>query len=127
MSQLDRTDDELSTNNVMALKRRLAVLEERNAELQGHVEKKKNHGDPYLIYGRAIRRLVCLTGRIENMIDEFDRRVALGDPEDNDRTHSVEEKRLYQSYKELIRWIPSVQKLINSQSDVYDLALVYGR
>jgi len=42
-----------------------------------------SHGDPYLMAGRAIRRLVCLTDRIEDLVGEYDRRTSLYDEDDN--------------------------------------------
>lgn len=38
-----------------------------------------SHGDPYLIAGRAIRRLVSLTDRVEDLVGEYDRRISLDD------------------------------------------------
>jgi hypothetical protein len=39
--------------------------------------------------GRAIRRLVCLTDRIEDLVGEYDRRTSLYD-EDDDPQYSEE-------------------------------------
>jgi len=38
-----------------------------------------SHSDPYLSAGRAIRRLVSLTDRVEDLVGEYDRRISLDD------------------------------------------------
>jgi hypothetical protein len=83
-----------------SLKRRIAALEEQNAELQGESRSNKrsctnmdcymyltqlvsnSHGDIYVPAGRAIRRLVSLTDRVEDLVGEHDRRSALCDEDD---------------------------------------------
>ncbi|KAG2737404.1 hypothetical protein P692DRAFT_20708139, partial [Suillus brevipes Sb2] len=63
-------------SEVAALKRRLAVLEAQNAELRKQPAEEKS--ERLHLEGRVIRRLVCLTERVEDLITEFDRRVTLG-------------------------------------------------
>lgn len=101
MSQSPSPSDNNSPNATHnALKRRIAALEEQNAELQGESHRNKryctnmdfymyltqlmsnSHGDIYVPAGRAIRRLVSLTDRVEDLIGEHDRRSALCDEDD---------------------------------------------
>jgi hypothetical protein len=42
-----------------------------------------SRGDPYLMTGRAIRRLVSLTDRVEDLVGEYDRRTSLYDSDDD--------------------------------------------
>ncbi|KAJ8579610.1 hypothetical protein M405DRAFT_870125 [Rhizopogon salebrosus TDB-379] len=79
MSQSPSPNDvDTSNDNHAALKRRIAALEEQNAELRGESGNKR-HSDPYLSAGRAIRRLVSLTDRVEDLVGEYDRRISLDD------------------------------------------------
>ncbi|KAG1897730.1 uncharacterized protein F5891DRAFT_1191658 [Suillus fuscotomentosus] len=57
MSQLPDDDLPASSENYNALKRRIAFLEEQNADLQGESNRSKSRNDPYLTSGRAIWRL----------------------------------------------------------------------
>lgn len=101
MSQSPSPSDNNSPNATHnALKRRIAALEEQNAELQGESHRNKrcctnmncymyltqlmsnSHGDIYVPAGRAVRRLVSLTDRVEDLIGEHDRRSALCDEDD---------------------------------------------
>ncbi|KAG1873477.1 hypothetical protein C8R48DRAFT_746185 [Suillus tomentosus] len=125
MSQSPSPSDNNSPNATHnALKRRIAALEEQNAELQGESHRNKSHGDIYVPAGRAIRRLVSLTDRVEDLIGEYDRRSALCDEDDQ---HTEEEERTYQSFQQLLRWVPCVRSLINSQSDGYQLNVAYQK
>ncbi|KAG2050958.1 hypothetical protein BDR06DRAFT_1010713 [Suillus hirtellus] len=65
-----------------ALKRRIATLEDQNSELRGE-SGPKSRGDPYLMTGRAIRHLVSLTDRVEDLVGEYDRRTSLYDDDDD--------------------------------------------
>ncbi|KAG2152856.1 hypothetical protein DEU56DRAFT_908040 [Suillus clintonianus] len=107
-----------------ALKRRIAALEEQNAELQGESRSKNSRGDIYVTAGRAIRRLVSLTDRIEDLVGEHDRRSSLCDEDDQ---HTEEEEQLYQSFQQLLRWVPCVRNLLNSQSDGYQLNVAFQK
>ncbi|KAG1903121.1 uncharacterized protein F5891DRAFT_978157 [Suillus fuscotomentosus] len=125
MSQSPSPSDNNSPNATHnALKRRIAALEEQNAELQGESHRNKSHGDIYVPAGRAIRRLMSLTDRVEDLIGEHDRRSALCDEDDQ---HTEEEERTYQSFQQLLRWVPCVRSLINSQSDGYQLNVAYQK
>ncbi|KAG1786245.1 uncharacterized protein HD556DRAFT_1449862 [Suillus plorans] len=125
MSQSPSPSDNNSPNATHnALKRRIAALEEHNAELQGESHRNKSHGDIYVPAGRAVRRLVSLTDRVEDLIGEHDRRSALCDEDDQ---HTEEEERTYQSFQQLLRWVPCVRSLINSQSDGYQLNVAYQK
>ncbi|KAG1907974.1 uncharacterized protein F5891DRAFT_974567 [Suillus fuscotomentosus] len=125
MSQSPSPSDNNSPNATHnALKRRIAALEEQNAELQGESHRNKSHGDIYVPAGRAIRRLVSLTDRVEDLIGEHHRRSALCDEDDQ---HTEEEEQTYQSFQQLLRWVPCVRSLINSQSDGYQLNVAYQK
>ncbi|KAG1884204.1 uncharacterized protein F5891DRAFT_971482 [Suillus fuscotomentosus] len=83
-----------------------------------------SHGDIYVPAGRAIRRLVSLTDRVEDLVGEHDRRSALCDEDDQ---HTEEEEQIYQSFQQLLRWVPCVRSLVNSQSDGYQLNIAYQK
>ncbi|KAG1847582.1 hypothetical protein F4604DRAFT_1594334, partial [Suillus subluteus] len=82
--------------------------------------------------GRVIRRLVCLTERVEDLITEFDRRVTLGIELDDDATllmltYSTRDDRRYRSYKKLATWCPSVRKLVHSVVEDSELSCIYSK
>ncbi|KAG2070759.1 hypothetical protein BDR04DRAFT_1155205 [Suillus decipiens] len=107
MSQTSSQNDK-PPSEVAALKRQLAVLEAQNTELHKRpVEEKSTH---LHLKGQVIRRLVCLTERIEDLIAEFDRCVTLGIKLDDDavwmilkRTGVVENDKLSHIYSKLNR------------------------
>ncbi|KAG1737719.1 hypothetical protein EDD22DRAFT_959633 [Suillus occidentalis] len=108
---------------LLSLKRRIAALEELNAELHTPAERKSNN---QVLEGRVIRRLVCLTERVEDLVSEFDRRTTLGttdgsDDEAFESSHTIENRR-YRSYKKLVMWCPSVRMLIQSSAESSELA-----
>jgi hypothetical protein len=86
---------------LVALKRRIAALEEENADLRvrGLPGKKRyvqclkmrqnklikiQSSESNAYYGRPIRRLVCLTERVEDLVAEFNRRIGLGAVNESD-------------------------------------------
>jgi len=82
---------------LLSLKRRIAVLEELNTELRTPAERKgyvlypQTHYNPLIfnsnsqaLEGRVIRRLMCLTERVEDLVSEFDRRTTLGTTDGSD-------------------------------------------
>ncbi|KAG1759764.1 hypothetical protein EDD22DRAFT_782140, partial [Suillus occidentalis] len=78
--------------------------------------------------GRVIRRLVCLTERVEDLITEFDRRVTLGIELDDDASlNDPEDDRRYRSYKKLVTWCPSIRKLIQLVVENSELSYVYSK
>ncbi|KAF8445726.1 hypothetical protein L210DRAFT_3528291 [Boletus edulis BED1] len=95
---------------VMVVNRDEIVLKVASAEMN----KTLDHG--YLREGRVIRRLVSLVDPVTNLIAEYDRRVNLaGDNEEIEFVTSSEaEDRIFHSYKELIRWCPSVEELMKT-------------
>ncbi|KIK36186.1 hypothetical protein CY34DRAFT_26428 [Suillus luteus UH-Slu-Lm8-n1] len=117
MSQSSDYDDP-QNENCSALKRHIAALEEQNAELRGEC-------DPYLLAGQAIRRLVSLNYRVEDLIGEYDRRTTLC--REDDVQHTDEEDRIHDSFEQLRRWVPCVHDLIHSQSDGYQLNSTYQK
>ncbi|KAG1802485.1 hypothetical protein EV424DRAFT_1584541 [Suillus variegatus] len=123
MSQSSDYDDP-QNENCSALKRRIATLEEQNAELRGE-RSNKCRGDPYLLSGRAIRRLVSLNYRVEDLVGEYDRRTTLCG--EDDVQHTDEEDRIYDSFEQLRRWVPCIRDLIHSQSDGYQLNSAYQK
>ncbi|KAG1845188.1 hypothetical protein F4604DRAFT_1937083 [Suillus subluteus] len=126
MSQSPDHDDPQNENH-SALKRRIATLEEQNAELRGE-HSNKSRGDPYLLAGRAIRRLVSLNYRVEDLVGEYDRRTTSCDEDDSVQVqHTGEEERIYNSFKQLLRWVPCVRDLVYSQSDGYQLNTAYQK
>ncbi|KAH7911082.1 hypothetical protein BJ138DRAFT_1186543 [Hygrophoropsis aurantiaca] len=106
---MSHPDDGLPTVNTSDLKRRIALLEAKNEKL-----KAKNKTP-----------LISLTDRVEDLIAEHDRRVTLD--EDDIKEHSEEENRTYRCFQELLRWIPSVRKLVNTQTDVNELSVAYKK
>ncbi|KAG1718990.1 hypothetical protein EDD22DRAFT_963484 [Suillus occidentalis] len=76
--------------------------------------------------GRAIRRLVCLTDRIEDLVGEYDWRTSLYN-EDDDPQYSEEEEKTYQAFQQLLRWVPCIHSLISSQSDGHHLNVIYQK
>ncbi|KAG2117395.1 hypothetical protein BD769DRAFT_1672622 [Suillus cothurnatus] len=115
---------------ILSLKRRIAVLEEQNAELRMPTASEKTTKN-LALEGRVIRRLVCLTERVDDMVAEFDRRIALGasDISEADVLESSDptENRRYRSYKKLLVWCPSVRKLVQSSADSSELAELYSK
>ncbi|KAG1847251.1 hypothetical protein C8R48DRAFT_677597 [Suillus tomentosus] len=126
MSQLPDDDLPASSENYNTLKRRIAFLEEQNADLQGESNRSKSRNDPYLTSGRAIRRLVSLIDRVEDLVGEYDRRTALGD-EDDSLQHTEDQDRIHETFQCLIRWVPCVRKLVYSESDGYQLNAAYQK
>ncbi|KAG2081107.1 hypothetical protein BD769DRAFT_1684370 [Suillus cothurnatus] len=108
---------------LLSLKRRIAVLEELNTELRTPAERK---GNSQALEGRVIRRLVCLTERVEDLVSEFDRRTTLGTTDGSDaeafESSSTMENRRYRSYKKLVMWCPSVRMLMQSSAESSELA-----
>ncbi|KAF8447192.1 hypothetical protein L210DRAFT_3525191 [Boletus edulis BED1] len=95
-----------------ALKRRIATLQQENATLLSKMTKTPTHS--YVREGRAIRRLVCLSDPVTNLIAEYDRRIMLVESEDevNIPESNDDEERAFRSYKKLVRWCPSVKGLV---------------
>ncbi|KAG2046346.1 hypothetical protein BDR06DRAFT_1014796 [Suillus hirtellus] len=85
-----------------ALKQHIAALEDQNAELRGE-SSPKSCGDPYLMTGTS-------------MYDD-----------DDDPQHTEEEERTYQSFQQLLRWVPTVRGLISSQPDGHQLSIAYQK
>ncbi|KAG2105176.1 hypothetical protein BD769DRAFT_1393334 [Suillus cothurnatus] len=113
-------------SEVAALKRRLAVLEAQNAELRKQPMEEKS--ERLHLEGRVIRRLVCLTERVEDLIAEFDRRVMLGiDLDDDASLNDPEDDRKYRSYKKLVALCPSIRKLVHSVVENGELSHIYSK
>ncbi|KAH7903714.1 hypothetical protein BJ138DRAFT_1107442 [Hygrophoropsis aurantiaca] len=110
-----------SDQTTLALKRHITALQEENSNLKGATEKKSQ------LSGRVVRRLVTLTARVEDLICESDRRVALNEANEGENVdeHSKSEERAYRSYRQLVRWYPSIERIVGSQSDPYQLRMVY--
>ncbi|KAI6154852.1 hypothetical protein BKA82DRAFT_3967788 [Pisolithus tinctorius] len=129
----------------VALKRRIAALEDENSQLLKKLDKKPyvsswpaiditnipshRRSDTYLLEGRAIRRLVSLVDRVEDLIAEYDwRGLIVADSNDVDIESipsSADENRIFRSCLKLIRWCPSVQKLLNADVDSHQLTMIY--
>ncbi|KAN0073663.1 hypothetical protein V8E55_012140 [Tylopilus felleus] len=107
--------------NHASLKRRIALLEEENAELVSKMIKTPVHS--YIREGRAIRRLVSLTEPVTDLIAEYDRRAMLAEDEDGIEAvpSSDTEKRTFRSYKKLVQWCPSVKTLMKVPNQAYQL------
>ncbi|KAG2347661.1 hypothetical protein BDR05DRAFT_945368 [Suillus weaverae] len=125
MSQMS-TQGDSPPSEVGALKRQLALLEAQNAELcKLSVEEKSVR---LHLEGCIIRRLICLTECVEDLITEFDRHVTLGIELDDDATvNDPEDDRMYRSYKKLATWCPSVHKLIHSVVEDSELSCIYSK
>lgn len=92
MSQTPLSDNNLAADNVASLKRQINVLQAQNEELRKEPCKEKrcvrhsnscacywlNCSKRYHLEGRAIRRLVCLTSYVGQLVAEHDRRMVLG-------------------------------------------------
>ncbi|KAG1893608.1 uncharacterized protein F5891DRAFT_962684, partial [Suillus fuscotomentosus] len=82
-------------------------------------------------YDRAIRRLMCLTERVEDLVVEFDRHIGLGAANESDAdimdSDNPEENRQYCSFKKLMTWCPSVRKLLQSSAKHETLAFAYSK
>ncbi|KAF9231794.1 hypothetical protein BU15DRAFT_55730 [Melanogaster broomeanus] len=116
--------NEDSQNTITAYKRRITALEE---EIQGlrNPSKPQPRGDKYLAAGRAIRRLVTLTDRIEDLVGEADRRACMSVDEFSCTEHSDEEIRLYDSYKALMKHLPGLRRDLAAKADSDDLNFVF--
>ncbi|KAG1799432.1 uncharacterized protein HD556DRAFT_1439814 [Suillus plorans] len=129
-SQSQSESDNNDIQPLVALKRRIAALEEENADLRvRRLPGKKYESNVY--YGRAIRRLVCLTERVEDLVVEFDRCIGLGAANESDAdimdSDNPEENRRYRSFKKLMTWCPSVRKLLRSSAEHETLAFAYSK
>ncbi|KAG1717552.1 hypothetical protein EDB19DRAFT_1922582 [Suillus lakei] len=133
MASLSPSPSQSDNNDIhplVALKRRIAALEEENADLRVRgLPGKKCESDVY--YGRPIRRLVCLTERVEDLAAEFDRRIGLGATNESDAdtmdSNDPDENRRYRSFKKLMIWCPSARKLLRSSAEHEVLAFAYSK
>ncbi|KAF8835229.1 hypothetical protein BDN67DRAFT_913391 [Paxillus ammoniavirescens] len=117
--------DQVSPDTQAALKRRIAALEEQNTNLLSKIEKKPC-SESFLLEGQAIRRLVSLVDRVEDIMAEYDRRVMLGAENGTGSIVSSEDEEYqYCSYEKLVRWCPSVRKLLDRNMDSYQLTMAY--
>ncbi|KAG2084830.1 hypothetical protein BD769DRAFT_1374681 [Suillus cothurnatus] len=117
---------------LVALKRRIAALEEENTNLRVHgLSEKKKRNDSNIHYGRSIRRLVCLTERVEDLVAEFNRRIGLGAINESNAdlmdSDDQDENRRYRSFKKLMTWCPSARKLLQSSAEHETLAFAYSK
>ncbi|KAG1818347.1 hypothetical protein EV424DRAFT_1323921, partial [Suillus variegatus] len=82
-------------------------------------------------YGRPIRRLVCLTERVEDLVAEFNRRIVLGAVNESDAdkmdSDDPDENRRYRSFKKLMEWCPSARNLLRSSAEHEILAFAYNK
>ncbi|KAG0695753.1 hypothetical protein DFH29DRAFT_1005161 [Suillus ampliporus] len=76
--------------------------------------------------GRGIRRLVCLSERVEDLIAELDRRILLGNDESEADGTDLQNAR-YRSYKMLVLWCPHVQELLQSGAERMELAYSFNK
>ncbi|KIM51787.1 hypothetical protein SCLCIDRAFT_142537 [Scleroderma citrinum Foug A] len=74
---------------ISALKRCINALQEENSELQGISKSSAKRPDKYLCSGRVIRWLVTLHDRVEDLVNEGDRRACL--ELEGDTTANLEE------------------------------------
>ncbi|KAG1721798.1 hypothetical protein EDB19DRAFT_1917065 [Suillus lakei] len=133
MASLSPSPSQSDNNDIhplVALKRRIAALEEENADLRVRgLPGKKCESDVY--YGRPIRRLVCLTECIEDLAAEFDRCIGLGATNESDAdtmdSNDPDENRRYCSFKKLMIWCPSARKLLRSSAEHEVLAFAYSK
>ncbi|KAG2121855.1 hypothetical protein BD769DRAFT_1671257 [Suillus cothurnatus] len=129
MSQTPLSDNNLPVNIVASLKRRIDVLQVQNEELRKEPCKEKSNR--YHLEGRAIRRLVCLTGYVGQLVVEHDRRTVLGAVSKSDadefESEDPDDNRRYRSFKKLLVSCPSVHKLTKSVVEDHDLAFAYSQ
>ena len=69
---------------------------------------------------------MSLTDRVEDLVGECDRRAALDDEEDND-VHYTREEHIFDSFQQLLRWVPCIRNLIYSQGDGHQLITAYQK
>lgn len=128
MQWYDKLNSDNIDNCIGAFKRRISCLEEENRGLRdAQASVPKKHHNFYLSAGRAIRRIVTLNDRVEDLVSEADRRSCMEqvNSDDDDPTdHSEEEDRLYRSYQELLRWIPSLKSDLAAESEDYEVRLI---
>ena len=88
--------------------------------------------------GRGIRRLASLTARVEDLINESDRRACL-DSVDVEHTReyvlvelllhcpdiSYRQDRIFKAYNELLHYQPSLRRVFESEGDVRRLMNTY--
>ncbi|KAG1828062.1 hypothetical protein EV424DRAFT_1318659, partial [Suillus variegatus] len=87
--------------------------------------------DSNIFYGRSIRRLVCLTEHVEDVVAEFNRRIGLGAANESDAdlmdSNDLDENRRYRSFKKLMAWCPLARKLLRSSAEHETLAFAYSK
>ena len=85
------------------------------------------HQDKYLHAGRIIQRLVTLTNRVEDMIDEADRHNCEPNAESSEELVLLipcretmlkycRQDRVYGNYKELIKQVPSLAQNLSPET-----------
>ncbi|KAG1848140.1 hypothetical protein C8R48DRAFT_677345 [Suillus tomentosus] len=113
---------------LVTLKRRIAALEEENTNLRVRELPGKKRNDSNIFYGRSIRRLVCLTERVEDVVAEFNRRIGLGAANESDADlMDSDDPEHYRSFKKLMVWCPSARKLLRSSAEHEALAFAYSK
>ncbi|KAJ6535319.1 hypothetical protein DFH09DRAFT_1324937 [Mycena vulgaris] len=111
--------------------RTLRRCQRRIVELEAEAEKEKDTPKPvsllkaFLNLGRCIPKVVSPFASIDSLIAESDRREDLeqarnasDEVQEEEEEHTTEQKRLYNGYKELIRFIPALKKPL--AEDEYD-------
>ncbi|KAG1787335.1 uncharacterized protein HD556DRAFT_1448824 [Suillus plorans] len=134
MATLSPSPSESDNNEIhplITLKRRIAALEEENTNLRVRGLPGKKSNDSNIFYGRSIRRLVCLTERVEDVVAEFNRRIGLGAANESDAdlmdSNDLDENRRYRSFKKLMAWCPLARKLLRSSAEHETLAFAYSK
>lgn len=88
--------------------------------------------------GRGIRRLASLTARVEDFVNESDRRACLDDGDAKFTREYVlaelllycpdifyRQDRIFKAYNELLRYQPSLRKVFESEGDMRRLMNIY--
>ncbi|KAL4079211.1 hypothetical protein J3A83DRAFT_4185297 [Scleroderma citrinum] len=106
--------DNTTRETISALKHHINTLQEENSELQG-ISKS--------LTKCAIQWLVTLHDCIKDLINEGDHHACL-ELEGDTTANSEEQDCLYHSYKQLLRWIPSLKLDLAADSEDYKVKLI---
>ncbi|KAF8445724.1 hypothetical protein L210DRAFT_3610352 [Boletus edulis BED1] len=98
---------ETADDVVATCKRRISELEQEINQIRNSHKQSNADSGSLLIAGRCIRRLVSLTDRVEDLVNEADRRACMDDPE---AQYTEESDRLFSAHQRLLYWQPSLGK-----------------
>ncbi|KAG9310370.1 hypothetical protein JVU11DRAFT_9503 [Chiua virens] len=118
----DSPSQTIDTTLLMQQVARLIALQDRSLNTR-NLQYRSEFVQSFRYKGRLIRRLVSLHDSVNDMLAEADRRAHVANA--NIVNHTDAENRLYKSYKELMRWIPSIRDI--PQTELGDALLQLER